>query len=89
MTLTTPVRDGIGDGVARFVDRLQEVATNLPLRVVPLEIKTFGPVNGRLDDVRRQSMLLQQEAIEAWSAEIARRFEDSLRSTPIVDVALW
>jgi uncharacterized Fe-S cluster-containing radical SAM superfamily protein len=88
VTLTTPVRDRIGDGVARFVDRLQELATNLPLRVVPLEIKTFGPVNGRLDDVRRQSMLFQQEAIAAWSSEIARRFDDSLRRTPIVDVPL-
>jgi uncharacterized Fe-S cluster-containing radical SAM superfamily protein len=88
VTLTTSVGDRIGDGVARFVDRLQTLATNLPLRVVPLEIRTFGPVNGRLDDGRRQSMLFQQEAIAAWSREIARRFDDNLRRTPIVDVPL-
>lgn len=88
VTLTTPAPDGIADGVARFVDKLQGLATNLPLRMVPLEIRIFGPVDGRLDDARRLSMSLQQEAIAAWSSEIESRFDAGLRSTSIVDIPL-
>jgi len=38
-TFTTPSTDRIADKIARFMDRLQDIAANLPLRTVPLEIQ--------------------------------------------------
>lgn len=89
VTLTAPSADGIKDAMPRFVDKLQMLHPNLPLRVVPLEIREFGPVKGRLDDKRRHSMHVQQEAIAAWNAEIDHRFNASLRSLDIAAVPLF
>lgn len=88
VTLTTPCPDGIGEGVRRFVDRLQSLDPNLPLRVVPLEIRVFSPVEERLDGTRRSSLVLQQEAVATWMDELDKRFRAPLRSTAIADVPL-
>lgn len=53
VTLTTPNGTGIGQKVACFVDRLQKIDANLPLRMVPLEIKVFTPVAGRVQEIHR------------------------------------
>ncbi len=49
VTLTTPNPADIADKMKRFVDRLQEIDENLPLRTVPLEIQEFSPVRSRLE----------------------------------------
>jgi hypothetical protein len=78
----------MADRVSRFVDRLQGVTPLLPLRVVPLEVQVFTPVRGRLSAVRRESLVHQQRAVEAWTHELDRRFPGAVRNLPIVDVAL-
>ena len=88
VTLTTPSGHGVADNVARFVDQLQGVAPLLPLRVVPLEVQVFTPVLARLSPVRREALVHQQRAVEAWTYELDRRFPAALRDLPIVDVAL-
>lgn len=90
VTLTSPYTDGIEAGVADFVDRLQELDENLPLRVVPLEIRSFTPVNARIDarPDRKRSLRIQEEAVAAWISEISRRFAPSLRSLDIASVPL-
>jgi uncharacterized Fe-S cluster-containing radical SAM superfamily protein len=55
-TFTTPLESEIAADMTRFVDRLQEVDRNLPLRTVPLEIQTFTPVKGRLDDTTQAAL---------------------------------
>jgi uncharacterized Fe-S cluster-containing radical SAM superfamily protein len=88
VTLTAPTADGIADRVARFLDRLQGVAPLLPLRVVPLEVQVFTPVRSRLSLVRREALVHQQRAVEAWTQELDRRFPAAVRNLPIVDVVL-
>jgi uncharacterized Fe-S cluster-containing radical SAM superfamily protein len=88
VTLTTPCPNGIRRGVRQFMDRLQSLDPNLPLRVVPLEIRVFSPVEQRLDDTRRLSLALQEEAVAAWTEEIKDRFDTSLRNANIADVIL-
>lgn len=87
-TFTTPVASGIRDGMARFIDRLQAIDENLPLRTVPLEIGVFSPVVAR--DVPHLNTLLlnQQLAVEAWQGEIERRFPSARRELPITDIPL-
>lgn len=86
VTLTTPNAGDIAAKVRRFVDRLQSIHENLPLRTVPLEVKVFTPVQGRVHDVHEQSMRNHQEAIAVWNDELTRRFSTNIRSHPICDV---
>ncbi|VTR93369.1 dihydropteroate synthase : Putative Fe-S oxidoreductase OS=Candidatus Nitrososphaera evergladensis SR1 GN=NTE_03355 PE=4 SV=1 [Gemmata massiliana] len=87
-TLTAPSADGIAGRVARFVDRLQSVSPLLPLRVVPLEVQVFTPVESRLSPVRRESLVHQRRAVEAWMQELENRFPAELRGLSITDIAL-
>ncbi len=88
VTLTAPTGDGVPDRIARFVDRLQRVAPLLPLRVVPLEVQVFTPVRARLSPVRREALIHQKRAVEAWTRELDRRFPSAVRNLSIVDVVL-
>jgi uncharacterized Fe-S cluster-containing radical SAM superfamily protein len=90
VTLTSSHDDGVAQGVADLVDRLQAIDPNYPLRVIPLRIVLFTPVEQRLarDAVRERSLSVQEEAIAAWNREIARRFSSDLRALQICDVPL-
>lgn len=88
VTFTVPDDKLLETRVARFVDRLQGVDPNLPLRTVPLQVSVFKPVEGRLNDLRRRSLEIQQEVIELWHAELGHRFSDSQRAIPISEVSV-
>jgi uncharacterized Fe-S cluster-containing radical SAM superfamily protein len=88
VTFTAPDNEGIADAMPRFVDRLQSLHPNLPLRVTPLEIREFSPVSPRMDDLRRKSIVAQETAITAWGTELENRFEADLRALPVCDVPL-
>ncbi|HJU19288.1 MAG TPA: radical SAM protein [Stellaceae bacterium] len=87
-TFTAPVVVDVRDHMAHFMDRLQALHPNLPLRVVPLEIVGFSPVAGRMNEARRAALDNQQTAIEAWCSELEARFDDAARTAPICDVPL-
>lgn len=87
VTLTSPRADGVQDDVKSFLDSLQSIHHNLPLRIVPLEIRAFTPVLSRVEEEHRQAMSNQQLAIEAWQDEVRQRFgPESERN--IADVSL-
>lgn len=83
VTLTGPEPSSVATGVPRFIDRLQSIHENLPLRTVPLEIALWGPVPDRLNPTRRQSLEVQQQAIAVWNAEMEHRFPTELRAMPV------
>jgi uncharacterized Fe-S cluster-containing radical SAM superfamily protein len=87
-TFTGPDASGMQARMRQFTDQLQDIAENLPLRVVPLHIDVWGPVGPRLNDARRQSLLVQQHAIQAWTSEIAARFSPADIARPITQVQL-
>jgi hypothetical protein len=87
-TLTGPDPGAVAVAVPRFIDRLQQVHPLLPLRLVPLHVKTYGVVVPRLQDVHRLALTVQQEAIAAWNAEVAHRFTAAERAIPMTSVSL-
>ena len=87
-TFTCLEEKGIGDDMRRFVDRLQAVSGNMPLRVVPLEIQSFSPVHGRIESLHSRSMELQWVAIQCWNDELKKRFGESIRQQRICDIAI-
>lgn len=83
VTLTGPALSAVGTAVPRFLDRLQAIHENLPLRTVPLEIALWGPVPDRLNPARQQSLEVQQRAVAVWNAEMEHRFPAAVRAVPI------
>jgi len=88
-TFTSPYCKDIAHDMRRFVDLLQMLDENLPLRTVPLEIRSFTPVEPRLDEVTRDAMKNQYAAVEAWQRELESRYSSVQRSLNVADVPLW
>lgn len=88
-TFTTPVLpQNPQRTMAEFVDRLQAIDSNLPLRLVPLEISIFGPVEPRLTDRRRAALNYQETMVFTWQTELEKRFTEKDRAQPIYNVPL-
>lgn len=88
-TFTSDSGEELEEHMSDFVDRLQSVSPNLPLRLIPLEIQWFTPLAQRTDTEHYGRYdLIQQRAITAWNAEVSRRFSALDQARPIVDVAL-
>jgi organic radical activating enzyme len=88
VTLTSSTADRLIDRMKAFVDKLQGIHENLPLRTVPLEIQVFSPVHARVTDEHRKALEIQQEAIVAWNTEIEDRYSQDKRTLPITEVSL-
>jgi len=88
VTFTTPPVDELDTRVRRFVDRLQAIHHNLPLRTVPLEIAVFTPVKSRLRPDRSDALVRQRDVLNAWSDELGRRFTSEERRQSIAKVSL-
>ncbi|MDA0181703.1 hypothetical protein OJ997_15460 [Solirubrobacter phytolaccae] len=87
-TFTGPLPSDPGSAVASFVDRLQEIHPNLPLRTVPLRIHPFATTQQRLNPSRRSALTTQHEVYDHWDAELAARFSDELLQLPSDEVVL-
>lgn len=87
-TFTSPNVDCLPSEMSSFVDRLQGIHPNLPLRLVPLRIEVFGVVQPRVRDIHERAMAIQEEAVMAWNGELNRRFSAEERRTPMPEVAL-
>ena len=55
-TFTSDTSDGLEAAMPAFVDCLQELDVNLPLRTVPLKIATFTPVVSRMNEGRERAL---------------------------------
>lgn len=87
-TFTAPQSTSVSHDMSIFVDRLQTIHKNLPLRLVPLRIETFGVVAPRVREKHRRSLAIQEEAVQAWNTELRARFTNAEREIPIPLVSL-
>jgi uncharacterized Fe-S cluster-containing radical SAM superfamily protein len=87
-TFTSPTAERIEEKMERFVDRLQQVHPNLPLRTVPLEIQIFTPTAGRLRAEHIVSMEVQKYAIAAWTDQLEKRFSQTERNQSVCDISI-
>jgi uncharacterized Fe-S cluster-containing radical SAM superfamily protein len=88
-TFTAPETAKPEATMASFVDRLQDISVELPLRTVPLRVGLFTPVHGRRPEAQMRSALEAQEtAIAAWNQELERRFTVQQRARSICDAKL-
>lgn len=88
-TFTSPHDTAISEKMTTFIDRLQELDEHLPLRLIPLRVGAFTPVQARgLTTDHERALVVQDEVIAAWNAELASRFDENLRRRSICDVPL-
>jgi uncharacterized Fe-S cluster-containing radical SAM superfamily protein len=87
-TFTSPTDVGLDRSVVEFVDRLQALDPNLPLRLVPLQIAAFTPTEPRMNGEHHRALAVQDDAIAAFNAEMARRYSVAERRAKICDVPL-
>lgn len=87
-TFTTTSSVGIESDMRRFVDGLQKLNENLPLRTAPLQVEVFTPVQKRLDEEKKMALKYQWLAVEAWQKEIENRFSSEQRALNVADVPL-
>jgi uncharacterized Fe-S cluster-containing radical SAM superfamily protein len=87
-TFTSPSSDGIAEDMRRFIDRLQILDENLPLRIVPLQIQEFTPVKQRFNQDIYEALRNQRIAIDAWLKELESRYSSEERACNIADIPL-
>lgn len=89
-TFTSTDESKIGERMSEFLDRLQSISRLLPLRIAPLRVSSFRPVEAesRMGAAHQKSMEVQEEAISHWNTGIENRFTAFERSLPIYEVAL-
>ena len=88
VTLTSPTGDRMSNRIGRFVDQLQSLHPNLPLRTIPLEIRVFTPVRRRLGVDTNRALEIQNSAVEAWNKELEERYTIEERGSAITEAAL-
>lgn len=74
VTFTTDQSSNHSDVIERFVDRLQCVSEDLPLRVIPLRIVKFHAMRPRLLNERADALRIQEEVFEIWNSTLQTRF---------------
>jgi uncharacterized Fe-S cluster-containing radical SAM superfamily protein len=88
-TFTTNSVENIEDDMRYFVDSLQEIHMNLPLRTVPLEIIPFTPVKSRLNEGLKRAIQNQYKVVEYWQSELNARFSKENRDKTICDIQIY
>ena len=88
VTFTSPIHQGLRNSMAEFVDKLQAVHPNLPLRTVPLKIRAFTPTKSRLTPKHDEAIIFQQEVHSAWLEQLHQRFSKNELSLQITDVSM-
>lgn len=83
LSLITHTLENLSTDIAHFMDRLQtEVHHNIPLRINPTEIREYTPTSKRLNDDRKLALKYQYTVLEAWLAELNKRFSAKEIATP-------
>jgi uncharacterized Fe-S cluster-containing radical SAM superfamily protein len=84
ITITTMNTDDLQGKMARLLDAIQNrLHPNFPLRIVPLRIFGF---NANANRYNPEAETNQFRALEAWLAEMQRRFSAEALAVPITEV---
>lgn len=88
VTFTTDKIDNIEQSVSEFINRLKKVHPLLPLRIVPLKIAVFTPVQERLNPSYINAVKNQIRVYEEWRKQLQYIYNDDLLNRRICDVEL-
>lgn len=88
VTFTSSPSVDLQEHMRSFVDQLQRVHPNLPLRTVPLKIEVFSPTASRVGPEHLSALAFQCDVHAVWLEELEKRFSAADRQRSICDVPL-
>ncbi|GGG20248.1 MULTISPECIES: hypothetical protein [Paenibacillus] len=88
VTLTSPKGNVTRKKISDFIDQLQKIHHNVPLRTIPLEIQPFTAMLSRKNDVQTESLVEQEKAYYYWWEEMTKRFSSSDLEKPYDQISL-
>lgn len=88
VTLTAPEGNCTKEKISTFIDRLQEIHPNLPLRTIPLEIKPYTAMVSRMNSDQEKSLDEQTKAYCYWWEELTERYSTSELEKPYDEILL-
>lgn len=88
ITLTAPSNSNFAYDIPNFLDKIQSIHQNLPLKIVPLKIYQFTPTIDRTNVDQSDLLAGQQKAIVIWQSELVKRFSTQMLESPITEVPL-
>jgi uncharacterized Fe-S cluster-containing radical SAM superfamily protein len=88
-TLTAPKNHCTKDKIVKFVDRLQDIHPNLPLRTIPLEIRPYTAMAARMKGQHEDSLIEQNKAYYYWWEELTRRYSSNELEKPYDKIELF
>ncbi|HVW98674.1 MAG TPA: hypothetical protein VHA56_22090 [Mucilaginibacter sp.] len=86
ITLTASSKTNFKKAIPEFLDNLQKIYEEAPLRVVPLKIFEFSPSLTRNNVDKADLLLGQMQAIEVWQDEMQKRFSSIQLAKQICDI---
>lgn len=86
VTLTAPSATDFSVAISRFLDRLQAIHEDLPLKIVPLKVFEFTPSQSRHNVDKKDLIKGQELAISIWKSEIYSRFSIEKLQKPIYEI---
>jgi len=88
LTLVSPSKTDFKTTIPNFLDKIQKIHELLPLRIVPLRVFKFTPLEGRMNKINNDLFEGQLKAINVWTTEIQKRFSSKLLNTPITEIII-
>lgn len=88
ITLTAESSTDFDSVIPRFMDLMQKRNEGFLLRIVPLEVKMYEPLNSRINDTTNDMMQGQYMALNVWKKELEKRFTKSELELSITEVRI-
>ena len=88
ITLTTNNLENLHERMTSFFDRIQSIDYYFPLRITPLKVDIFLPVNSRLNETNTNSMYNQNIVIKEWEMQLTSRYNQRELSTTVTDIPI-
>ena len=79
VTLTTPTLYEAKNKIKEFIIRLQKINYNIPLRIIPLEIKNFSVTQTRLKKIYNEALSNQFHVYKIWEEVMSEYYTDIQR----------
>ncbi len=88
VTFTARKDRHIQRNMKKFIDKLQAIHENLPLRTIPLLIEEYTPLKNNIMDNYFEALFYQHHVHSVWNYELNQRYSESEIRETITNISL-
>lgn len=89
ITLTGPRGSANRKDMELFIDRIQDIHPQLPLRLIPLKIKEFEETTRRMNKLYMEAFVEQYQAYDIWTTIMGERYTKEELAIPYEKVEIY